>query len=283
MPGVVAAGVARLSWSWLRTGVLGGTQRWDRTNHRGESVTLLEGPAWGAAALTATCVAAPLPDSVRAGTALAVTAAAVLGAVDDLAGTSADKGLRGHLGALARGRVTTGAVKVLGIGAAGVLAAGLLLRDARARSASSAALGVRDVVDVVVAGGVVAGAANLLNLLDLRPGRALKATLLAAPAVLGAPGAAPLGAVAVGASSALLPEDLGERAMLGDAGANAAGALLGCAVVAATAASGRGAAVRAGVLAGLVALTVASERVSFTRVIERTPVLRQLDALGRRR
>jgi hypothetical protein len=54
-------------------------------------------------------------------------------------------------------------------------------------------------------------------------------------------------------------------------------------VVAATASSGRrGAGVRAAVLAGLAALTLASEKVSFTRVIERTPVLRELDALGRR-
>ena len=80
-----------------------------------------------------------------------------------------------------------------------------------------------------------------------------------------------------GPALALLPEDLGEHAMLGDAGANAAGALLGVAAVA-----GAGPRARAALLAGVVALTLASEKVSFTRVIEATPGLREVDRLGRR-
>jgi hypothetical protein len=133
---------------------------------------------------------------------------------------------------------------------------------------------------VALGGALMAGSANLFNLFDLRPGRALKAGLL-----IGAPLAAgsttgPAGAIAAattGAAAGLLPTDLGERTMLGDAGANALGALLGTALAART-----GPAARAALLAGVVGLTAASERVSFTRVIERTPVLRELDALGRR-
>ena len=73
------------------------------------------------------------------------------------------------------------------------------------------------------------GGANLLNLFDLRPGRAIKVAV-ASGAMIGAarPGrrrAPPLPPLA--AALALLPEDLGERAMLGDAGANALGAMLG--------------------------------------------------------
>jgi hypothetical protein len=83
--------------------------------------------------------------------------------------------------------------------------------------------------------------------------------------------------IAFGSAGALLPEDLGERSMLGDAGANAFGAAVG---VAAAASLPRPA--LASVLAALVGLTLLSERVSFTRVIERTPGLRELDALGRR-
>lgn len=277
LPGLLAAGAARLARSALAAATPGGAARWARTNHRGEPVTLLEGPAWAAGAAVGVLAAPGLPPRARAGAALAVAASSVLGGVDDLLGTSEDKGLRGHLGALARGRVTTGAVKVLGIGVTGVLAAALLL-GGRRRGAAAA------VADTVVAGGVVAGTANLLNLLDLRPGRALKTVLLPVPLALAGGPAAPLLAAGAGASAALLGEDLDERSMLGDSGANAAGALLGCAVVAATAGSGRrGAAARAGALAALVGLTLASERVSFTRVIERTPLLRELDALGRRR
>jgi UDP-N-acetylmuramyl pentapeptide phosphotransferase/UDP-N-acetylglucosamine-1-phosphate transferase len=92
---------------------------------------------------------------------------------------------------------------------------------------------------------------------------------------------APLGPVAagpVGACAALLPADLREEIMLGDAGANALGALLGVALAARTGPVGR-----AVLLAGLAGLTAASEKVSFTKVIESTPGLREFDALGRRR
>ena len=65
--------------------------------------------------------------------------------------------------------------------------------------------------------------------------------------------------------------------MLGDGGANAIGAVLGLRL-----ATVGGPGFRAGVLAVLAAATLASEKVSFTKVIESTPVLREVDALGRR-
>jgi hypothetical protein len=237
-------------------------------------------------------LAAPgLPRSVRAGAALAVTGAGVFGAVDDLTETGSAKGLRGHLGALRRGELTTGGLKVLGIGATGLASAALLLADRDTGRRHAGAAGrlterrglLSRVADTVVAGGVVAASANVVNLLDLRPGRVLKTMALASPLLVADARSRPLAAAALGAAAAVAAPDLGERAMLGDCGANAAGALLGAAVVAGTSGTGRrGRALRAGVLAGLVGLTLASERVSFTRVIERTPVLRELDALGRR-
>jgi hypothetical protein len=118
-----------------------------------------------------------------------------------------------------------------------------------------------------VSGALLVGlAANFLNQLDTRPGRALKAYLLAAP-FAGAP---------VGAAVMLAPYDLREMAMLGDAGANALGAMLGLNSVSKLTGRGRWSAI--GVLAGL---TLLGETRSLGELIERTPVLRELDALGR--
>jgi hypothetical protein len=110
-------------------------------------------------------------------------------------------------------------------------------------------------------------AANLLNQLDTRPGRALKAYVLAAPAV-----DAPLGLAVL-----LLPYDLREMGMLGDAGSNGLGALLGLYSV--NRFTGRGRWVAISALAGL---TLLGESRSLGELIERTPGLRELDAIGRR-
>ncbi|HVN13368.1 MAG TPA: hypothetical protein VMT69_14830 [Kineosporiaceae bacterium] len=259
-----AAG-ARLAWTALRRRPPGGADRWERANHRGDRLTLLEGPALAAGACAALVVAPGLSGRLRAAGLLAVTGAAAFGVVDDLLESGTSKGLGGHLGALTRGEVTTGGVKVAGIGATGAVAAALALGP-RPRTR-----------DVLPAAALVAGAANLANLFDLRPGRALKLALAPAPVALAAGPAGGLVAAVTGPALALLPEDLGERAMLGDGGANAAGALLGLAMVAAA-----GPKTRLATLAGVVALTLASEKVSFTKVIEATPVLRELDLAGRR-
>ena len=43
--GAAAAGAARLAYSAMNRRPPGGPKAWSRTNHRGEPVTLLEGPA----------------------------------------------------------------------------------------------------------------------------------------------------------------------------------------------------------------------------------------------
>jgi UDP-GlcNAc:undecaprenyl-phosphate/decaprenyl-phosphate GlcNAc-1-phosphate transferase len=260
---VIGAVAARAAYRGLNVAPPGGTGLWERKNHRGEPVTLLEGPAYVAAAAGALALAPGLPLQVRTAGVLAAAGAGALGAYDDLSGSGDRRGFKGHLSALAQGQVTTGAAKIVGIGATGLLA-GALVRDR--------------LVDKVLAGAVVAGTANLVNLLDLRPGRAVKVgLLLGVPVVVGSGPAAPAAAVACGAGAALLPEDLGERAMLGDAGANAMGAVLGVAAVAWASRPGLVARV-----AALVALTLASEKVSFSKVIDQVGPLRALDQLGRR-
>jgi UDP-N-acetylmuramyl pentapeptide phosphotransferase/UDP-N-acetylglucosamine-1-phosphate transferase len=258
----VGGGVARAAYRLLNARPPGGRARWVRTNNRGHEVTLLEGPAVAVGIAVASLLAPGLPATARVAGCGAALGAGAVGLYDDLAerGAGAAKGFRGHLSALARGEVTTGAVKILGIGATG-LAAGAVVR--------------RDPLDRVLAGLVIAGAANVVNLFDLRPGRAAKA------AMIGAGGgvlreAGPLTAAALGAAAALLPDDLGERTMLGDCGANALGAALGVAAAARATRPGL-----IGLAAALAALTAASEKVSFTKVIAATPPLRRLDEWGR--
>ena len=269
--GGLAAAAARIGYAGLTRRPPGGRANWARTNHRGEPVTLLEGPAVAIAAVAAAALAPGRPARGRAAFAVAGAGAAAFGCYDDLAGSGQRRGFRGHLGALAHGELTSGAVKIGGIGASGA-AAGLLLGGPAG--------------DIAVNAGLAAGGANLLNLFDLRPGRAIKVTLAAAGLLAAAgraagPAARPAALCAVaapaGAALALLPDDLAERAMLGDAGANALGALLGTAAAATLPRPARVAA-----LAVVVGLTAASEVVSFTKVIERTPPLRWLDMLGRR-
>ena len=270
--GVTAAGAARLAYAAMNWRPPGGQKTWSRTNHRGEPVTLLEGPAVALGAIAGVLAQARLASVTgsagasrhanwrpRAAMALGGAGAAAFGAYDDLADSGDRRGFRGHLGALRHGEVTTGAVKLGGIGATGIV---------------SAAMTGGSPSDMIINAGLIAGGANLLNLFDLRPGRAIKVAVASA-ALIGAAGqdgvAAPLGA-----ALALLPEDLGERAMLGDAGANALGAMLG------VSAAGLPRPARIALLAGIAGLTAASEKVSFTKVIERTPALRWLDMLGRR-
>src|SRR5664280_1145895 len=218
-------------------------------------------------------------DSVRP---LAALVAGAAGRYDDLAGERPDertaKGLRGHAAALRRGQVTGGVVKAAAVGSAAAVA-GWLLADADADSAATRPAGA--FLDIAVRAGVVAGTANLVNLLDLRPGRALKAVLVAgAPLVLGRGSGGGLVAGPAGVALALLPGDLAERRMLGDAGANALGAVLGVGWAAGGGRASPGRRIVA--LVVLAAVTAASEVVSFSRVIDATPVLRGLDRIGRR-
>jgi UDP-N-acetylmuramyl pentapeptide phosphotransferase/UDP-N-acetylglucosamine-1-phosphate transferase len=262
----------------LRATPPGGAAAWDRTSHAGRTVTLLEGPAYvsgaAAGALAGAFVTGPAGGLAPV---VAAVSAGGLGALDDLAGDSRSKGLKGHLGALVRGEVTTGAVKILGLGLTGLVTAALV--DRSTGSAPRAATSGRRpaTLDTLVGGAVIAGAANLLNLLDLRPGRALKVTVLAGTVLATDAHSEVAAAAAVGAAGALLGPDLAGESMLGDTGANSAGALLGTALVQRSGRRGRFVA-----LAVLAALTLVSERVSFTKVIESTPGLRELDALGRR-
>jgi UDP-GlcNAc:undecaprenyl-phosphate/decaprenyl-phosphate GlcNAc-1-phosphate transferase len=192
------------------------------------------------------------------------------GAIVFLAGVYDDlhpgqtRGVLGHLRQLLRGTLTAGGVKLLA-GLAGAALAAVSVGP----GGWAMAFGIP----------AAAGATNTLNLLDVAPGRALKAFLVAG-AVLTAlswrSDAAIVEVACLGAAVALLPFDLRERAMLGDAGANLLGYVVGVGLLAGLSPLGLAVA-----LVAVLAVHVAAETVTLSRVIRATPPLRWLDDLGR--
>jgi len=245
-----------------------------RTNHRGSVVPVGAGILIVIAALVVAAVERGLvglgvdQDVLRAGdlVLLAAVGFGLLGFIDDVAEVGDAKGFRGHLGALREGRLTTGGLKLLGGLAVAMAVTGPVDADRPARFAVDALL--------------VAGAANVGNLLDRAPGRTTKVALVLGGVLLATHLSDPPAGVAVvlGAAAGLLVFDLREELMLGDAGANAIGAAVGLGVVLACSFP-----VRIAVLVLVVVLNVLSEKVSFSAVIARTPVLRELHLLGRRK
>lgn len=207
----------------------------------------------------------PVGSSVPAAVPAAV-GFALLGLFDDVAGEGQSGGFRGHLRALAAGRLTSGMIKLVGGAALGVVVAQWLAR------------GDEGVLGALRDGAIVALAANLVNLLDRAPGRAVKFSALAfaAAAVKSRSPALAGPAVGIGAGLGLLVPDLRERCMLGDAGSNALGALCGLAGLAALPTS----TARWVLVAVLFGLNLLSEVRSFSRIIDAVAPLRWFDRAG---
>jgi UDP-GlcNAc:undecaprenyl-phosphate/decaprenyl-phosphate GlcNAc-1-phosphate transferase len=195
-----------------------------------------------------------------------------LGLVDDTlarerpgeTGSRAQRGWRGHGAAALRGELSTGVLKAGGsLGLALFAMSYLGLSDGR----------------WLLAAAVLVLATNVFNLLDLRPGRSTKAfVLLGLGLSLGSTDLRPLWAIGLFAAPALVAGsfDLRERAMLGDTGANLLGALAGLWLVLTL--SGVGQLIA---LALLAAITLYGELRSISALVERVPVLRELDSWGR--
>lgn len=269
------AGVLVAAGLWILTAPAFGGEVFARENYRGHILPTAVGVIAALAVLAVDAVvtlvvaagAEPDADAVR-GLRLVTVASlgfALLGLLDDLGGAGESGGFRGHLGALAHGRLTTGAAKLFGGAAVAVVVVSAREPDSLGR--------------LLADGALVALAANLGNLFDRAPGRTTKVTLVAFALLVAAAGAEPVlagVALAVGAGAGLLTADLSERLMLGDAGANVLGAALGLGVVLACSPG-----VRTAVLVVVALLNLASERVSFSRVINAVPPLRTADRWGR--
>lgn len=279
MTAILLAAVAGLlvaAGSWLTAGGLFDVDALRRSNYRGVALctgvgtlipaTVLVVVAAGHLALLSTG-RGPIWSQLGRTAVLATAAFGLLGLLDDVAGAGQSGGFRGHLSALAKGELTSGSVKMIGGAAAGILVAA---------AAPSVDVGV---IAALRDGATVALAANVANLLDRAPGRCIKfSTVLFVVAaavasdrqVLAAP------AIGIGAGLGLLVPDLRERMMLGDAGANPLGALVGLAWLAALGSPNQ----RWVLFAALLAANMASEVVSYSSVIDRLAPLRWFDRLG---
>lgn len=187
----------------------------------------------------------------------------LLGLIDDVAGVHG-RGIRGHFRELLSGRASTGAIKAIGI-------IGLSLYAVSGRGQGT--------VDFFVEAALLATAANFFNLLDLRPGRAIKAfIILGAGLWVGSGSSEQLRSLAIfiGPLLAYLPFDLRAKVMLGDVGSNLVGAVAGLWIVATL--SGTGLYIALGLL---IALTAYGEIRSINSFVEKTPLISRLDSIGR--
>jgi hypothetical protein len=221
-------------------------------------------PAFEAGVLPGLALGRGDPTGAGPVVALSLGILALAGLVDDAVGGHA-RGFGGHLGSLARGRPTTGILK-LGVGVA--LAVWLAV-----------AVG-GEPLRVVAAAVLIAASINVWNALDVAPGRALKWGIVVLAAVLVGGFDRPAGILAaagLGAAVGVLPFDLRERGMLGDAGSNPLGLLAGVGLALVLPTWGV-----VGAAAAVLGLQVAAETVTISRLIDATPPVRWFDRAGRR-
>ena len=267
------AAVGAFTTRWITSGLIP-TSKLLRRNHRGVpiptglGIAMLVGISLAigfVAFVHAVVPRAPSPTFGLIG-AVAVLLLAfgfgLLGLFDDVA-DQPERGWRAHVPALMHGRLTPGALKIVGGGALAF---------------TIGSLGTSSFGWTLIHGLIIALMANLFNSLDVRPGRAGKVYLAAAIplTILGHGLLVPMSAT-LGAVAAFLMFDLRERAMLGDAGSNALGAILGGAIVGVDPPTW----LLAGLLGLLVALTAVAEGPTLSAWIDRIGPLRAFDRAGR--
>ncbi|CAN5289883.1 hypothetical protein BH20ACT24_BH20ACT24_07300 [soil metagenome] len=242
------------------------------TNHRGVRLPVVLGIALVAGVVLAALArvlaeaalgGGPAGEVLPVGWLLAATALVSAGGLYDDLQPDRTRGLINQLSRGLHGEITPGLVKLVAIVVAAAIAVAAL-----GGGPARLMLGVP----------FVAGSANLWNLLDVAPGRAIKYQLLAAFAVLPLAGNAAEGLLpaATGAAAGVAAFDLRERGMLGDSGSNVLGFVLGATLYPSLPVWGLALA-----LAIVLAIHGVAESITLSRVIARTPPLRWLDELGR--
>ncbi len=192
-----------------------------------------------------------------------VPGVALLGLIDDVM-SGESRGWRGHAATALGGGFSSGLLK-----AAGTL--GLALLVASSLPGSDA--------EFFMAAAVLVLATNAFNLLDLRPGRSIKTFLLLGLALTIATGIdEPAAALGIFIGPVLVAGffDLREKAMLGDCGSNAIGAMAGLWIVISLDSTELFIA-----LVVLFLINLYGEFRSLSTFIEKVPGIRHLDSLGR--
>lgn len=193
-----------------------------------------------------------------------VVGLSLFGLIDDLFGDSQFRGFRDHFGQLFRGKLTSGALKALGGGAVAALA-----------TMAHSVFVWEWVLNVVL----VSLFANTFNLLDLRPGRALKVFLILGGVMLVFSfnsSAWIFWAIALGPVLVLLRADLREELALGDVGSNTVGGIVGLTMV-----YNFSPVVKIAAVIGLVLIHWYGEKRSITVLIQRVSFLKHIDNFGR--
>ena len=245
-------------------------QRFQRINYRGNGIPTAGGLLLVLAAVVLELFATifDLMEhalTVRRVSLVAIVLFGILGLVDDLWGDSTSKGFRGHLRALAAGKLTTGGIKLLGGGFTALGIAWMIEGN---------------LLDCLVSGALIALMANLTNLLDRAPGRSTKVTACCFSVLTAATAGSDSligSAVVTGAAISLLVYEFREEVMLGDTGSNLLGATLAVGIV-----DHFGTSAAAIITLFLLLLNLSSEKISFSAVIEGNRVLNALDMAGRR-
>lgn len=193
-----------------------------------------------------------------------ILAMAFVGMVDDLLGNRDTLGFKGHIGSLLKGKLTTGGFKAV-IGGMISLFISFLISNST--------------LQLILNFLIMALMTNLLNLMDLRPGRAIKSFTLLWGAFLFVGltrGSKEILAIVMGYNLAYFPQDLKAKAMMGDVGSNTLGISLGMAAAISFANQ-----YKIIVVIGLVLLHVIAEKYSITKIIKENKLLNYLDELGR--
>lgn len=185
------------------------------------------------------------------------------GALDDLIGNRNVSGLKGHFKSLFKGELTTGGFKALFGGFVGLVVSVCISSS---------------IVDIIVNTLIIALSTNLMNLFDLRPGRAIKAYLvIMIPIYITLTGYTKVFPLLILPNVlAYFNTDLKARGMMGDTGSNVLGISIGVLM-----ALGYGIKIRLAWLVFLILMHLITEKFSLTKIIEKNRVLKFIDNLGR--